>query len=176
MRRLPLVLVVCSVLAVLALPATANAQIKPAAVKNVDEPGRTPFQYYAQAEWGEECGTNFCTLYVPVVPANQRLVITNVSGTIHLQGAAVVQNLRFYVSNPDYTVASQILLPYNPNSYPPDSISINNPRRYAVNEQILWYVEAGKRPVIDFHTTGGNIDEDWPNYFLITGYLVDLTK
>jgi hypothetical protein len=44
-----------------------------------------------------------------------------------------------------------------------------------VNEQLRWYLEAGDRPLLQFHTTGGSLNTDWQNQFLITGYFVDLS-
>jgi hypothetical protein len=105
------------------------------------------------------------------VPANKRLVITNISFTINLDSTAIVQHLRLLVYDASFNILSQFTVPFNPNVYPADPISVNNPRRYVVNEQLRWYVEAGQAPILDFHTTGGGLDTIWPNQFLITGYL-----
>jgi hypothetical protein len=151
--------------------------IRAALVKNVDEPARAPFQFFLQARRGDpQCGTNFCGFYLGAVPANKRLVITNVSATINLDSTAVVQHLRLLVYDPSFNILSQFTVPFNPDPYPADTISAGSPRRYVVNEQLRWYVEAGKNPLLDFHTTGGGLDTSWPNQFLITGYLVDLTQ
>lgn len=167
------VVLISSVTAREALAQTIRAAI----TKNVDEPGRTPFQFFLQARRGDpECGVNFCGFYLPVVPANKRLVITNFSCTIHLQSGVTVQHLRLLTYDASYNILSQVTMPYQPASYPADPISANNPIRYVVNEQIRWYVEAGQRPLLDFHTSGGaGLDTSWPNPFLVTGYLVDLT-
>lgn len=153
----------------------ALAQVRPALVKNLDEPGRAPFQFYAGVARGETgCGGNYCTISLPAVPANKRLVITNVAVTIHMEAGATVQDLTLYIK-PGADVLSQITLPYNPSNYPADPISTYNPRRYVVNERVLWFVEAGQAPKIDFHTSGGNLSTDWRNRFLVTGYYIDLT-
>jgi hypothetical protein len=136
----------------------------------------TPYQFFLQAKLGDpQCGTNFCGFYLPAVPANKRLVITNVSVTIYLDATAVVQNLRLLVYDSSFNVLSQFTVPYNPNTYPADPISQNNPRRYVVNEHPQWWVEAGQTPILYFHTSNGSLDTSWPNQFLITGYLVDLS-
>ena len=147
------------------------------ATKNIDERGRVPYQVFMGATRGDsECGTNFCSFYMDAVPANMRLVITNVSATISLDGSAVVQFLRLIVNSPDSQVISQFTVPYNPNPYPQDPISANSPRRYVVNEQIQYFVEEGQRVLVSFHTSGGSLDASWPNQFLITGYLVNLSQ
>jgi hypothetical protein len=176
--RTLVVIMVGVTLSVLGLygPDNANAQVRPAVVKNVDEAGRIPFQFFLDARRGDpECGVNYCSFYLPAVPANKRLVITNVAMTITLDSTAVVQRLRLFLYDASYNIVSQFTVPYNPNYYPADPISANNPRRYVVNEQLLWFIEAGQRPLVDFHTTGGSLDTSWPNSFLITGYLVDLS-
>jgi hypothetical protein len=102
-------------------------------------------------------------------------VITNFSCAIQLDGTATVQHLRMYLFDTSFNPVNQFTVPYNPNVYPPDPISANNPRRYVANEQLRWYIEAGDRALLSFHTTGGNLDTTWSNQFLITGYLVDLS-
>lgn len=155
----------------------AVAAVRPVFTENVDEPGRVPYQSFLQATRGagSACGVNYCNFSLPVVPANKRLVITNISFTISLEAAAVVQNLRLAVLDSSFNTLSQFMVPFNPNAYPADSISSGNPRRYVGNEQLKLYVEAGQTPSISFHTTGGALNTGWPNQFLVTGYLVDLT-
>jgi hypothetical protein len=158
-------------------PVTAVTISGTLATKNIDERGRAPYQFFIGATRGEpQCGTNFCGFYIDAVPANMRLVITNVSATISLDATAVVQHLRLLVYSPSYAILSQFTVPYNPNSYPQDPISSNSPRRYVVNEQLQYFVEGGQQLLVEFHTTGGELDTAWPNQFLITGYLVDLSQ
>jgi hypothetical protein len=65
-------------------PAIAAA-VKAALIKNVDEPGRAPFQF------GGACTGDPCIINLPAVPANQRLVIKYVSFFIQATGPAYVQ-------------------------------------------------------------------------------------
>jgi len=69
----------------------AVAQIRAALVKNVDEPGRAPYDEYVEfSMFG--CSFGGCTNYanffgvilfdVPAVPVGKRLIITNVSGSL----------------------------------------------------------------------------------------------
>lgn len=150
--------------------------IRATLIKNIDEPGRTPYQAFVQsARGGVNCGVNYCSFALPVVPANKRLVITNVSYSIPLDATAIVQNLSLYLYDASFNILSQITLPYVPSPYPQDPISVGNPRRYVDNESVRWYVEAGQQPRIDFHTGGGGLDPSgWKTQFLVTGYLIDL--
>lgn len=150
--------------------------IRATLIKNIDEPGRTPYQVFLQSARGEaNCGTNYCSFLLPAVPANKRLVITNVSYSIPLDATAIVQRLRLFLQNASYDIVSQLTLPYVPNPYPQDSISSGSPRRCVASEQVRWYVEAGQQPYLDFHTSGGGLDANgWKSQFLITGYMIDL--
>src|SRR5258706_15121720 len=61
-----------------AVPAIAQA-VRAAVVKNIDEPGRSPFQQ--EAFFSGSCpNITACSVNYAPVPANKRLVITNVSG------------------------------------------------------------------------------------------------
>jgi hypothetical protein len=66
----------CSLLALfaIALPAgnAALAQVRPAYVKNVDEPGRLPYQ---QMREFNPCPGQFCQIAFNPVPAGKRLVV-----------------------------------------------------------------------------------------------------
>ena len=73
------------------LSGDALAQIRPAYTKNVDEPGRQPYEYYI--EFGVSSGCSFnCSNFVsfgsvilfdgPEVPAGKRLVIQHLSGRL----------------------------------------------------------------------------------------------
>lgn len=151
-----------------------QAQVRPAVTKNVDEPGRSPYQVMLKAARGEtSCGINFCSFSTPNIPAGKRLVHTGIASTVHLDATGVVQNFRVTVTEGGTSLVT-FYLPYQ-TTFPADPISINNPRRWVSNEQVRIYVEAGQRINASFHTTGGELSLDWPNTVLLTGYLVDLS-
>jgi hypothetical protein len=68
----------------------AGAQVRPAYTKNVDEPGRAPYEVWTEfSSFNCSFGcTNFTIFFdtilfdLPAVPAGKRLVIQNVSGRI----------------------------------------------------------------------------------------------
>jgi hypothetical protein len=75
------------------LPATeAVAQVRPAYVKNVDEPGRAPYQQLVSFNTGAGSGSclsaSFCLIAFNAVPAGKRLVVEHVSILIGTVGAA----------------------------------------------------------------------------------------
>ena len=152
----------------------APAQVRPAVVKNIDEPGRIPYQQHvAAAKASANCGGNFCDFLLPTVPAGKRLVITNFSGHLAFEGTAVAGRIVLYLDS--LTAGSpEFEVPHNPGAYHKDPISIGNPNRMAFNEKVQLFVEAGQRPLIDLHTDGRLVD-DWKQVFIVTGYLVDLT-
>ncbi len=57
------------------------AQVRPAVVKNVDEPGRSPYQAIQTSF--NNCGV-YGFAYFPPVPAGKRLVVTFMSGQFQL--------------------------------------------------------------------------------------------
>jgi len=157
---------------------TVMAQVRPAIVKNVDEPARSPYQAYVHAAVGpgSACGTNFCDFSFPAVPANKRLAVTNVSVRFVPDSTATVQDVKLYVLDNTFNILNQITLPYNPSLYPGDNLVINTARTYVANEQIRWYLEAGQVPRLTFHTSGGSLDTFGEQRVMLVGYLVDLTQ
>jgi hypothetical protein len=150
----------------------ANAQVKPAAVKNVDEPGRIPYmKYVAAARGSANCGTNFCDFVLPAIPVGKRLVITGFAGNMAFAGTATASRVTLQV---DATNGPIFELPLDPALYHVDNIAIGSPNRAAFNEKILLFAEAGQTPWISMYTTGSLVNS-WPQGFIVSGYLVDLT-
>jgi len=151
-----------------------SAQVRPAAVKNVDEPGRVPFQAYLTGLKGNGCGTNFCTLNLPAIPTGKRLVITNFAGNAALQSGSTVGDITLIVFNSvsNSTVFS-FEVPVNSSYYHTDVIA-GSITRFAFNEKTLLFVDAGQTGTI-FYYTSGSLADSFTQGFIITGYLVDLT-
>jgi hypothetical protein len=62
------------------------AQVRAALTQNIDEPGRNPYQEQIFSSAANcAAGTKFCNFNYSIVPANKRLVITNVSGYVDTQ-------------------------------------------------------------------------------------------
>ncbi len=141
--------------------------IRAALVKNADEPGRTPYQVFFQGGVGGYTGFVLST-----VPANKRLVITNVSLIAFLEPGTSVGYVRLQAYDPTTLhLLSEVGVPYNPNLYP--TSPYDSTRRYVVNEPVRLYVEAGQQPRVDIAPYNGSFAGEVT--VLITGYMVDLS-
>lgn len=71
----------------LATGAPAQAQTRAALVKNIDEPGRTPYQSVIEFNAGDGCTSNICNFvsFTPV-PAGKRLVVDHLSAMVGVTG------------------------------------------------------------------------------------------
>lgn len=171
----------CSVLVVglVLTAAAAEAQVRPAAVKNVDEPGRVPYQHVFSAVPGADtgCGLNFCTKDFPAVPAGKRLVVTDFYGTVSLKPAATVHSLRLRAldrTDPTHPALRAVFeVPNDPDAYY-DVALTTGLRRYSFGAKVTMYVEATHVPALDFWT-GGLLNTEWPTEITLVGYLVDVT-
>jgi len=163
-------------------PATVAAQTRPALVKDVDEPGRVPFQYIASAAPGpgaSSCGVNFCNFELPAVPAGKRLVITDFYGTVSLRPGGTVHSLRLSVwdkTDPaGWVIMGMFEVPHNPDAYYNVALTFEL-RRYSFQSKLLMYVDAGFAPSIEFWTGGADLHASWPSQIMVVGYLVNLTQ
>jgi len=144
-----------------AVPALAQA-VRAAVVKNIDEPGRTPFEDAGISNCdakGLACGLD----YAPV-PANKRLVITYVTGQIVTKGNnQTIQSIHLMTAR------------FGANTYFPaliqgfDQVTLS--RYWAIAQPILAFAEAGSTPEIAVFGTG-----IYEADFKITGHLVDLNQ
>jgi hypothetical protein len=152
-------------------PPPASAQVRPAVVKNVDEPGRIPYQQYVSGSLGGlNCGTNFCNFDLPAVPAGKRLVITKFAGNMALAGSATVARLTLSI----FSGGPLLEVPNNSSAYHVDGLTAGGPNRYAFGMDTLLFAEAGQAVAISFYTTG-SLATGVAQGFIVTGYLVDLT-
>lgn len=73
--------ILLAALAVLLIAGTATAQVRPAYIKNVDEPGRLPYQQMVSFSEGapDTCNPLLCVISFNAVPAGKRLVVEHVT-------------------------------------------------------------------------------------------------
>jgi hypothetical protein len=145
-----------------AVPALAQA-VRAAVVKNIDEPGRTPFEDAGISTTCDAKGLG-CTLDYAAVPANKRLVITYVTGQIVTKGNnQTIQSIHLTTAR------------FGANTYFPALIQgfdqVTLFRYWAVAQPILAFAEAGSTPEITVFGTG-----IYEADFKITGHLVDLNQ
>ena len=122
------------------------AQVRAALIQNVDEPGRNPYQERQYYSFTGFCGLNVCPVNFSPVPAGSRLVITDISGSLKLQGTVSVD---------------EIFLTESAGS---GAIRVNVPTQYEgfangitfrqFNSQVHLYVEPGKIPSVEVVLTG----------------------
>jgi hypothetical protein len=142
------------------LPATAYAQ-KPALVRNVDEPGRSPYQQVLLFNQSTQVCTNYvCTLWFNPVPAGYRLVVTHVSARFRLadNGSEAYTTLGY-----DGNLASDIVLPA------PSFIGYNY---YVVSSPVTFYVEPGSSPTLSLSGNRVDASGSYSAQASIVGYLV----
>jgi hypothetical protein len=143
------------------LPAVAHAQ-KPALVKNVDEPGRNPYQQSLSFNQSTQVCTNYlCTLWFNPVPAGYRLVVTHVSTRFRLADNSISP---YATLGSDGNLSShQIILP---------APSSNGDNYYIASSPVTFYVEPGSSPTL--FLSGNRVDTSG-SYLAqasIEGYLV----
>ena len=106
-------------------PAIAQA-VRAALVKNVDEPGRNPYQGFVAFNGSVAAapdGSYFCQqppsaptcfLIFPFVPAGKRLVVESLTGTVRVQSPAFPSAVTLQASDPSFrnvvSVPSELLL------------------------------------------------------------------
>jgi len=161
------------------VPKVVAQTVRAALFKNIDEPSRNPYQAYITAfpAANSPCGSNFCDFALTAVPANKRLVITNISMRIVPAATNIsVEDVRLYLCcDANFHITSSYTFPYGA-VYPPDNLTVGAVSAYVINEQLHWYVEAGQTPRLTFHTSGGNLSQYEEERVLVTGYLVDLSQ
>ena len=177
MKRGLLLVLACALVAIgtcVLLPGSASAAVA-ANVKNVDERGRIPYQQLASCDWVNYYGGPTCSVTLPAVPANKRLVMTNVNGEFIVYYYAGPQDGKpgIWVSVPG--TMNQVRIPIDfgqavENPYSPTALD------FPVNAQVLLFVEAGQSLKVSFQVFGPNAASNSVNpLVLITGYLVDLS-
>ncbi len=160
-------------LAVLALifHATAGeaiAQIRPAYTKNVDEPGRMPYQNTVNISgitFGN-CSNVLCAVAFPTVPTGKRLVVEHVSVNMICSGSIDDFKMKSLTLARSDNTGSR--LDIAPTGVAPDV------RNIIIDKRIRFYFEPGLTPLLlvpfqgcDF-IGGGN--------GTLVGYLIDATN
>jgi hypothetical protein len=137
----------------------AVAQLRAALVKNVDEPGRSP--YDALASGPASCNADICHFFFPVVPANKRLVVTNVSGLTFRQPGVIAlvssvvtctncANNRAFLATPTapvtvsgadaWTFNQTVNVTYEPGTVPTVKVSFNTDSGFFHNVSVQGYL------------------------------------
>jgi hypothetical protein len=143
---------------VYAAPALA-AVIKAALIKNVDEPGRTP--YSVQLNCNDNISTSCTSPAVPAIPPGKRLVVEYVGVEVFaFSGPGVAE---IFLTSGLSNIKTVLHVEPNVVTAPNFIYSSDGPVRV--------YFEAGEVPTLNVSTISGGMNaRAW-----VTGYLVDLT-
>jgi len=141
-----------------------NTAANPLFVRNPDEPGRNPYQERKSFTFTstDSCGGNNCDVTFGLVPAGKRLVVTDVSGELGLQGGASLLRIFLGTSIPNMRV-----------NIPTNLESVSGAIQFRqFNQQVHLYVEASNAPEVTFElsTNPGNFFQS----VALAGYYVNL--
>ena len=163
--RYLLLVSVCSLAA-----GTASAQTRAALVKNVDEPGRTPYQTMVDFDPNPPvCSGAICIIRFPAVPAGKRLVVEHVSVLVGVSGGGQPSFLAFG----DFAVVNSnniaIITPVFANT----GINMGGVMFWALDRPVRVYFEAGAVPKLKLilSTNPAFVGEA-----SVVGYLIDATN
>ncbi|HXK01419.1 MAG TPA: hypothetical protein VMS37_03390 [Verrucomicrobiae bacterium] len=158
-----------AVLVLLVFIATAAAQVRPALVKNTDEPGRLPYQNMLSFSGGDtSCPTStFCIVQFPAVPAGKRLVVEQITILAIVAGGApnFLAFGDFFVTNegniamvtPAFVAGGGIL----------------SSTFYFLDRPVKVYYEPGTTPKVKIGAPG---NFSLPSNMSLHGYLIDATN
>lgn len=134
-----------------------NPVTNPAKTSSVDDPGRIPYQFFANLQ---PCVHTTCQATTPAVPAGKRLVVQHVSafGALTSPGNTV----EVVVSTPTAVLST----------FAPPVFGTTN-QGYAFDQPVLGFADAGQAVTV-FVSTNGSFDQTASD-FVVTGYLLDCT-
>jgi hypothetical protein len=135
------------------------AQVRPALVQNIDEPGRSP--YTLTLFCSTEASTNLCSgTSATAVPANKRFVVQYINGLLNITGTFAFGSV--------YSGSSSYYLD------PHSAANFQGTNLYQINMPVAVYIEAGQTPSIQVGSTSGATTQS--GTVTLTGYLIDLTE
>lgn len=132
-----------------------NSAAQPVLTSSVDDPGRTPYQFFKNLQL---CVATTCQVTTPAVPTGKRLVVQHVSafGALTSPGNTVE-----VVVSAGPTVLSTFA--------PPVFGTVN--QGFAFDQTVLGYADAGSTVTV-FISTNGSF-QNAASDFVVTGYLLD---
>lgn len=146
-------------------PAPASAQVRAALTKNVDEPGRMPFQasaLFAPSACSFNSVLYFCSVSFPAVPAGKRLIIDYVTHFVALAAPGSPDSLRFQDRNNGNLFWVQPT--YTPRALTPSHFFLDRP--------VHVYYEAGDTPKVLMAIT----QQLAASEITVSGYFIDATN
>lgn len=151
---------------------TAAAQVRPAYMKNTDEPGRQPYQYtVAFFPSGGGCSGSICSFAFPPVPLGKRLVIQHVSIFAYVTGSAPPNFLAFRTGAGGVTNSNNLAIVQPAFLAGPPAAGTPT---WLLDRDVLVYYEPGATPTlrIDAPANFANFESN----ATVHGYLIDATN
>lgn len=148
----------------------ATAQTRAALTKNVDEPGRIPYQnVYNFSGSDTACSGSVCSLPFPAVPAGKRLVVESVSILLASAGTAPPMLLAFG----DGTTFNTGNIALVNATWTDTNNTILGSHFWVMDKLVRVYYEPGTTPKVKL-IAGGNVT--LPSNASVIGYLIDATN
>jgi hypothetical protein len=153
-----------------------SAQVRAAYVKNVDEPGRLPYQ--SMVSFIASAGSTYCRsaancqIAFPVIPAGKRLIVESVSALVRFDLAP--QTLMALTATPDWTSNSRDNILILPATWVSSGDSSGGFTYYSMQSTVRAYFEPGATPYVKIFARGGSqMDSLYLNTLGLNGYLID---
>lgn len=136
-------------------PTVKIASPLPLPITSVDDPGRTPYQFFANLQ---PCVKTTCQATTPAIPDGKRLVVQHVSafGALTSPGNTV----EVVVSTPNAVIST----------FAPPVFGTSN-QGFAFDQTVQGYADSGQTVTV-FISTNGSFDQAASD-FVVTGYLID---
>jgi hypothetical protein len=144
----------------------ANPATAPALFLNVNDPGRIPYQSEVNS-LGGGCTTSGCNFNFGPVPANHRLVVEHVTGSIIFTSAQSAAFVTVIPSSGSFTIHSAFVAPITAGILGQNIAAFDQPVHFCVDPT------QGFRVLID--TTFLNFNTNAAHTVTVTGYLLDCT-
>jgi len=135
-----------------------NTATQPLPTSSVDDPGRTPYQFFVNLQ---PCINTICQATTPAVPAGKRLVVQHVSAFGALTSPGNVVEV---VVSTNTAVIS---------TFAPSVFGSPGTQGFAFDQTVLGYADAGQTVTV-FISTNGSFNQAASD-FVVTGYLLDCT-
>jgi hypothetical protein len=148
----------------------ASAQVRPAMVKNVDEPGRVPYQQTIEfSAGGTDCSGSLCLVPFSEVPAGKRLVVEHVTALLAVAGGGTVQMFMFGTGGVTNTGNVFVILP----AFVDTGFDAFGTTFWAIDRPVKVYFGPGKTPTLKIivSTNLGIVSN-----VSLHGYLIDATN
>jgi len=151
------------------MPDEAAAQIRAAYTKNVDEPGRVPYQYMREVNPSDVCTGNFCLIPFTAVPAGKRLVLQHVTALV----AVADTGQPSFAALGDYAVTNQGNVAIISQPFTKTTVSILGTTFWALDAPVHAYYEPGATPKLKFFSSAAS---GFVMNFSLHGYLIDASN